>query len=148
MIDFTLTETDQAVLDHARAGALLCRKHARYYDENEHEMAPEVLPEAEAFFANTPRPPAAGPEDTSPPVMMALHTMIQHWGDYTIRLKRSGGGLVGFEARESLAELGEGDLPLPVPDFMHRALAARQSLVGAGVLGGDLVFESLDAFEG
>ena len=59
-----------------------------------------------------------------------------------------GGGLVGFEARESLAELGEGDLPLPVPNFMHRALAARQSLVGAGMLGGDLVFESLDAFEG
>ena len=93
MIDFTLTETDQAVLDYTRAGALLCRKHARYYDENEHEMAPEMLPEAEAFYAETPRPPAAGPDDTSQPVMMALHTMIQHWGDYTIRLKRSGGGL-------------------------------------------------------
>ena len=51
MIDFTLTETDQAVLDHARAGALLCRKHARYYDENEHEMAPEVLSQFSGCFS-------------------------------------------------------------------------------------------------
>ena len=38
MIDFTLTETDQAIVDYNRAAALICRKYARYYDENEDEM--------------------------------------------------------------------------------------------------------------
>jgi acyl-CoA dehydrogenase len=93
MIDFTLTENDQAALDQARAQALLCRKYARYYDEHEHELPPEELPEAEEFFANAPALVAPGPEDTSPPVMLGLHSMISHWGDYTIRLRRSGGGL-------------------------------------------------------
>jgi len=93
MIDFTLTENDQAAVDYARTQALLCRKYARYYDENEHEMAPEELPEAEAFFAENEMPAAPGPEDTSPPVMLGLHSMISHWGDYTIRLRRNGGGL-------------------------------------------------------
>jgi acyl-CoA dehydrogenase len=93
MIDFRLTENDQAAIDRARAEALICRKYARYYDENEEEMAPELLPEAEEFYANAPDVPAAGPDDTSRPVMMGFNAMISHWGDYTIRLRREGGGL-------------------------------------------------------
>jgi len=46
MIDFQLTESDQKILDAVRAEALICRKYARYYDENEHEFPPEELEEA------------------------------------------------------------------------------------------------------
>ena len=45
MIDFTLTETDKAHLDRTRQAALICRKYAREYDENEKEMPPAELPE-------------------------------------------------------------------------------------------------------
>lgn len=93
MIDFTLTETDQAHLARARAAALICRGYARQYDENEEELPPAKLPEADEFYANAPELPAPTPSDTSRPVMMALQTMIQHWGDYSIRLRRDGGGL-------------------------------------------------------
>jgi acyl-CoA dehydrogenase len=93
MIDFRLTENDQAMIARAREEALICRKYARYYDEHEDEMAPEILPEAEEFYANAAKVPASGPDDTCRPVMMGLHSIISHWGDYTIRLKREGGGL-------------------------------------------------------
>ncbi len=93
MIDFTLSERDKALIARDREAALICRKYARYYDENEAEMAPEKLDEADDFYANLAPMPEPGPGDTSRPVMMGLHSMISHWGDYTIRLKREGGGL-------------------------------------------------------
>jgi len=93
MIDFTLTETDEAHIEQARQAALICRQYAREYDENEAEMPPEELPEAAEFFANAPDLPTPGPEDTSYPVRTALQTMVTHWGDYSIRLKRDRGGL-------------------------------------------------------
>ena len=38
MIDFTLTDNDNKILDAIRAEALVCRNYARHYDENEHEF--------------------------------------------------------------------------------------------------------------
>jgi acyl-CoA dehydrogenase len=93
MIDFTLTENDQAALARTREAALIARTYARYYDENEHEMPPEVLPEAEEFIKNAGPLPQSGPEDTSRPVMLALQSIGTYWGDYSIRLRREGGGL-------------------------------------------------------
>ena len=93
MIDFTLTETDKAHLDRTRQAALICRKYAREYDENEKEMPPAELPEAAEFFANAPALPTPGPEDSSHPVRMALDMMITNWGDYSIRLKRDNSAL-------------------------------------------------------
>jgi len=49
MIDFSLTEKDQQLLDQVRAEALVCRKYARYYDENEHEFIPDEFPEVSDF---------------------------------------------------------------------------------------------------
>ena len=46
MIDFELTKNDQKILDEVRSRALVCRKYARYYDENEHEFPPDELEEA------------------------------------------------------------------------------------------------------
>ena len=49
MIDFQLTANDKKLLDAIRAEALVARKYARYYDENEHEFPPEKLEEAKEF---------------------------------------------------------------------------------------------------
>ncbi len=93
MIDFRLTESDQAGLARTRASAMICRKYARYYDENEEEMAPDELDEAAEFYASHPPTPEPGPDDTSKPVLLGLNSMATYWGDYTVRLKREGGGL-------------------------------------------------------
>lgn len=92
MIDFTLTENDKAQLARTRAEALICRKYAREYEERE-ELPPDELPERKEFLANAEPVPESGPEDSPKPVMMALHALGAYWGDYSIRLKQSGGGL-------------------------------------------------------
>jgi len=91
MIDFTLSERDKAVLENSRARGLVCRKHARYYDEHEEEFAPEQLPEA-ANWVDKPLPPE-DPEKDSGAALGMLHTMMENWGDYTVRMRRGRGGL-------------------------------------------------------
>ncbi len=98
MIDFTLTETDKAALARTREEALLCRRYARHYDENEGDFPPDVLPEADAFYQNAPPLPKPGPADSGLPVMAALHSAGQTWGDYSVRLRRSHSGGLGNAA--------------------------------------------------
>jgi len=63
MINFEPTEGDRKILDQVRTEALICRKYARYYDENEHEFPPDELEEAKgkpnvyAMFAGRGRKP-------------------------------------------------------------------------------------------
>jgi acyl-CoA dehydrogenase len=89
MIDFRLTETDRAHLEKTRAEGVICRGYAREFDENEAEMIPDVLPEAQSFYDDYPELPEVGEEDTQGVVMMLLQCMAQHWGDYSVRLRRS-----------------------------------------------------------
>jgi len=91
MIDFTLSERDLAILENARQQALICREYARYYDEHEEEFAPDALPEAETW-KDAPLPPADPERDTGAPLGMLI-AMTQNWGDYTVRMRRSRGGL-------------------------------------------------------
>jgi acyl-CoA dehydrogenase len=93
MIDFTLTENDEAQLARVRAESLICRKYARYYEEREGEFPPDELPETAEFYANAEPLPEAAPDDTPGVVMIALRAMGTYWGDYSIRLKRDAGGL-------------------------------------------------------
>ena len=46
MIDFTLSDHDQDILDRVREQALVARQYARHYDENAHEFPPDELAEA------------------------------------------------------------------------------------------------------
>lgn len=98
MIDFRLTETDRKILERTRQEGLICRRHAREFDENEAEMIPDALPEAEEFYANAPPLPKTGPEDTQGPVMMSLQAIASHWGDYSVRLRRPMRGGLGNAA--------------------------------------------------
>jgi acyl-CoA dehydrogenase len=93
MIDFQLTDNDQKILAAVREQALVCRRYARYYDENEHEFPPDALPEAKD------NPPAYAllrdrtADDTSFPVMSMLIAAGESWGDYSVRMRRGSGGL-------------------------------------------------------
>jgi acyl-CoA dehydrogenase len=98
MIDFTLTENDQRVLDYVRSEGLVARKYARHFDENEHEFPPDELPEAKDYpgaFAIMGRP---GPEDTGAAVLGMLITAGQTWGDYSVRMRRGRGVGLGNAA--------------------------------------------------
>lgn len=88
MIDFQLSDNDQSRLDLIRQQALICRQHARYYDEHEEEFAPELIEEAVALGDPSKLPGEPSPDDSSLPVMAMLATMGQMWGDYTVRARR------------------------------------------------------------
>jgi len=101
MIDFTLTPKDQELLEQVRAEALICRKYARYYDEHEEEFIPDEFPEAADFESVYRHFAGRGDDDTSLPVMSMLLAAGQSWGDYSVRLKRSPGGLGNAALRAS-----------------------------------------------
>jgi acyl-CoA dehydrogenase len=106
MIDFSLTENDEARLARAYQEALFVRDFARDADENEAELPPEVLPGAEAFLDSLERPPAPGADDTQGPAMLTLMAVAQYYGDYSLRAKRSGGGSGGGLGNAALSAAG------------------------------------------
>ncbi len=93
MIDLSLTPNDQRVLAAVREEALIARRYARYYDENEHEFPPNELPEAKdhpGFMAAMGERTA---DDAGMAVLSMLIAMGQTWGDYSVRLRRQERGL-------------------------------------------------------
>jgi acyl-CoA dehydrogenase len=93
MIDFEISANDQKVLDALRKEGEIARKHARYYDEHEHEFPPDQLEEAK----DCPSPLTLLGERTSEDGGMAmLSTLMARgmtWGDYSVRVRRPKGGL-------------------------------------------------------
>ncbi len=101
MIDFTLTENDQKILNETRRQALICREHARHYDEHEDDFAPDELPEAKGFQNPYFMLGTQTKDDTGFPIMSMLVTAGQTWGDYTVRMHRSGAALGNAALRAS-----------------------------------------------
>ncbi len=93
MIDFELSANDQKVLDALRQQALVARKYARHYDENEHEFPPDELEEAVDHPGIFKLMAGRSAEDTSLGTMSMLIAAAETWGDYSVRLRRGKGGL-------------------------------------------------------
>ncbi len=93
MIDFQLTPNDESVLAAVRSEALIARKYARHYDENEHEFPPQKLPEAESHPSFIHKMGDRTDQDTSMNTISTLIAMGQTWGDYSVRLRRQERGL-------------------------------------------------------
>jgi acyl-CoA dehydrogenase len=93
MIDFTLSERDQKVIEHLKEEGRIARKYARQYDENEHEFPPEELPEAKDIPDVWTLMAGRTKEDTSIGMMGMLISHWQTWGDYSVRVRRSESGL-------------------------------------------------------
>jgi acyl-CoA dehydrogenase len=100
MIDFELSAKDRQALAQLREEALVARRYARYYDENEHEFPPSELPEAKDY----PSPSfleligGRGKQDSGMGVLTMLITAAQTWGDYSVRLRQPKGGGLGNAA--------------------------------------------------
>jgi acyl-CoA dehydrogenase len=93
MIDFELSANDKKVLDALREQALVARKYARHYDENEHEFPPDELEEAKDHPTVFELMAGRTEEDTSMGTMSMLISAAETWGDYSVRLRRGKGGL-------------------------------------------------------
>ncbi len=91
-MDFELSENDKKVLAEVRRQALVCREHARYYDENEHEFPPDALPEADQYESAYTFMDGS-PENTSLPCMAMMISAGETWGDYSVRMRRGKGAL-------------------------------------------------------
>jgi acyl-CoA dehydrogenase len=102
MIDFTLTEFDQKCIDEMQKRGLVARKYARHYDEHEEEFPPDQLEEAKDF-------PLSGymilgkrsENDSGIGVLSMLMSAAETWGDYSVRIRRPGGGLGNAALRAS-----------------------------------------------
>jgi len=93
MIDFALSANDEKVLNAVRSEALVARKYARHYDENEHEFPPDKLAESKDHPSFVNLLGGRNGEDTSLATLTALIAMGQTWGDYSVRMRRQQGGL-------------------------------------------------------
>jgi acyl-CoA dehydrogenase len=93
MIDFELTDSDKDILAAVREEALICRKYARYYDENEHEFPPDELEEAKGRDSIYAKLGGRSDLDTSLGTMSMLISAGQTWGDYSVRMQRGKGAL-------------------------------------------------------
>ncbi len=93
MIDFKPSENDQKLLDALREQALVARKYARYYDENEHEFPPDELEEAADHPTIFDLLKGRGEGDTGMGTLSMLISAAETWGDYSVRLRRGKGGL-------------------------------------------------------
>lgn len=101
MIDFTLSEKDQQIIAELRKQAEVQRKYARYYDDNEAELAPNEFPEAADFDHIEKMIADRGDEDCGKTVMMLLKTMEEFRGDF-LRLRLSSWAL----GNETLSAVG------------------------------------------
>jgi acyl-CoA dehydrogenase len=91
-MDFELSDNDKQVLAEVRRQALVCREHARFYDENEHEFPPDALPEADDYVSAYSLMDGS-PENTSLPCLAMLVSAGECWGDYSVRMRRGKGAL-------------------------------------------------------
>ena len=96
MIDFNLTDNDNKILDYVHSEALVARKYARYYDENEAEFPPEALDEANDFPGVWSLMGDRTADDSGQSVIGMLITMAENWGDYSVRMRKGRGVGLGI----------------------------------------------------
>ncbi len=125
MINFELSEYDKKILAQVRAAALVSRKYARYYDENEHEFPPETLEEADDFPDVYAQLKQHDELDSSRGVIGMLITTGETWGDYSVRMRRPTGGLGN-------AALRAAGTPEQVEKWRHMTLAMAITEPGCG----------------
>jgi acyl-CoA dehydrogenase len=127
MINFELTPAEREILGSVREQALVARRYARHYDENEHEFPPDELEEAADFpdegFGLLAR---RGADGSGIGVLSMLIASAQTWGDYSVRMRRETGGGLGNAA------LRAAGTPEQVAKWSHLTLAMAITEPGCG----------------
>lgn len=99
MVDFSLGEKDQKILNEIKREALACRKYARYYDVHEDELTPDEFPEAKEFDHIPMMGFDRGEDATSPTTFGLLQTIEQNRGDFLqLRLPKAALGNASLAA--------------------------------------------------
>lgn len=95
MVDFSLNEKDQEILDELRKEGMAIRKHARYYDDHEEEVPPNEFPEAKEYDHIIKLIMERGKhEGASTATVFGLLAAIQRsWGDSMMSLRTANAGL-------------------------------------------------------
>ena len=93
MIDFTLSATEQELLNVMRIHGRLAREHARYYDEHEEVHPPDLLPGADDLPPLPELTVGEGGEECGAAVRAMLAAAARTWGDYAVMPRRDKGGL-------------------------------------------------------
>lgn len=151
MVDFTLTPRDQYLVDIAREDALIARKHARYYDQNENELEPDQLPE----MKDRPDPFAllkSDPSGTSGLVLTEALLFLEH-AEVRARRSRSGLGdkIVNYAGTpEQVARWGKKLLSIAMTEpgagsdpSMIRGSARQDPATGEWILNGEKIYCSM-----
>ena len=79
MINFQLTEREEEIVALMKAQGEVARKYARYYDDNEEELHPDLFPEAKDFKALGALIKQIDGEDSSPSVLQMLMGIYHAW---------------------------------------------------------------------
>lgn len=107
MVDFSLNEADQQILEEARQHREENIKKARYYDDNEEEIMPDPPADQKAFeaYAKKYADRAKQPGATSPGVFGMVRTINRTFGG-GIQVPRPEGGMGGGLGNASLRAAG------------------------------------------
>ena len=107
MIDFSLNEKDQEIINEIRKQGLAVRNYSRYYDDHEEEIPPDEFPEAKDFAHILGMMMERGKAEgaSSGTVFSILADLYQSWGDSMMTLKAMPFGL----GNASLAAAGTSD---------------------------------------
>ena len=99
MVDFSLSENDQKILDMMRAEGLIRRKYSRYYDTHEDEIPPDEFPEAKDYPSQMELLAKRPKEEGSPTAFSLLASM--HRSQYGGVALRSGNRALGNSSLEA-----------------------------------------------
>ena len=94
MVDFSLNEKDQEILNEVRREGLARRKYSREYDDNE-KIPPPEFPEAKDFdyIWNMMMERQKHEGACSPTVFGMLSSFQRHWGEPMLSLRRPNAGI-------------------------------------------------------
>lgn len=153
MIDFRVSETDQAILDAVTAEGKAGERYARYYEDHEHEALPESFPEAAEHEPLLRLVAKRQPGDTPQATFQMLLSMArQSTNGVTLRneLRNVGRGLGNSALRaagtpEQIAKWGNLVLAMSITEpgagSDTKAIQTSARLVGEEwVLNGDKIF--------
>ncbi len=99
MVDFTLNDKEQEIIDEVHREGLVRRKHARYYDSHEEELIPDEFPEAAEFDHIDKLIAQRGEDACGHSVFTLLMSIHKAWGEYVkLRLPRRALGNSSLDA--------------------------------------------------
>ena len=150
MVDFSLTEADEKILELARQEGQIGHRHARYYDKHEDELAPAIFPEVKDKPSPHDLMKELAGQTSAPAIIEVLVHLEESYGDVRLRRARTGLGrmIVNYAGTpEQVARFGHKELSIALTEpgagsdpSAIRASAVRDEKTGEWVLNGEKIY--------